>query len=203
VRYLEVRAVVIVALMACAAAPPAVTNRGTSGHGLPALFAPLFREGASWRFTAETRITDDNGHHEIKPGAVTCAVSHVRETDRRWVAELRCTGIETDQSIDGTLVATDTGLWHFDHVAGETTPDTMAIAPHPTVGDHRHDLDDGERETYSVSREGGDWCFTYSTNQGDDRAWMLCIREHDGIVGGSSYFLGGQTKLTTFGVVHD
>jgi hypothetical protein len=205
VRSIVVRAVVIVALMACAAAPTAVvTNRGTEGHGPPRLFAPLFREGASWRFTAETRITDDNGHHEVRPGVVTCAISHVRETANTWLAELRCRGIETDQPIDGTLVATRAGLWHFDHAAVDPRPDTMAIAAEPRDGaQHQRDLGSGETEVYSVTRVGDHWCFTYNTNQGDDRAWMLCIREEAGIVGGSSYFMGGQVKLTSFGDVHD
>ena len=194
----------IVALMACAAAPTAVvTNRATVGRGPPRLFAPLFREGASWRFTAETKITDDSGHHEVRPGVVTCAVHHAHETATTWIAELGCQGIETDQPIHVTLVATQAGLWHFDHGPGELTPVTMAIAAEPQEGTREHDLGSGETEAYSVTRVGDHWCMTYNTNQGDDRAWMLCIRAQAGVVGGSSYFLGGQTKLTTFGDVHD
>jgi hypothetical protein len=195
---------VIVAMMACAAAPPAVvTNRATAGHAPPPLFAPLFRDGASWRFTAETKVTDDSGHHEVRPGVVTCSVHHARENAKTWIAELGCSGIETDQPIDVTIVATAAGLWYFDHRPIELAPATMAIAARPEIGTHRHDLGSGETESYSVSREADHWCMTYATNQGDDRAWMLCLDEHTGVVGGSSYFLGGQTKLTTFGVVHD
>jgi len=213
VRSIDVRALTIVAIGACAAAPsaPITSKRGPIvATGIPSLFAPLFRDGARWTFDAETTVGDGAGHHDTKPGRITCSIAHTRALAHAWLAELACTGIVADQSADGVLVATAAGLWHVETPLAEMTdarvaelaPTSMSIDATPHTREHTNTLSENEQETYTVQRGAGDsWCFNYGTNLGDERGWMLCIDAAKGLVGGSAFWSGNKTTITSFGAV--
>src|SRR5262249_1503920 len=154
-RFDRVRLLAIVAIAACAAAPSPVpsrpvTNRQPATPVVPALFAPLFRAGASWTFTADTTIHDQNGHADHKPGTVTCPTRAARASREAGTADFACPGTVADQPIDGVLVATATGLWHVDVPVAEITDArvatlreaTRSIGADPVVGDHTNTLSD-------------------------------------------------------------
>jgi hypothetical protein len=157
VRYVGVRALAIVAIGACAAAPSsAITSKHApvAATTIPPLFAPLFRDGARWTLPAETTVGDGAGHHETKPGNVTCAIAHTRTLAQAWLAELRCSGIVADQPVDGVLVATAAGLWHVEVPLAELTDarvaelasTSMSIDATPHAREHTNDLGSGEQE---------------------------------------------------------
>jgi len=195
---------VIVALMACAAAPPPpVTNRGRTlpGPDVPHLFAQLFRTGASWTLPGVATVGGSGTKSSVN-GTVVCRVDTVREIPKAWIAEIVCSGMPGTDQASGTYVATAAGLWRVYNFADkleQLKPSSMSIAAEPKVESRTNDLSNGESEGYTVVRDHDNWCFAWSTNQADERGWMLCIHDNVGIVGGSTFFQAAHMQRSTFG----
>jgi hypothetical protein len=213
----------LVFVVACAPppppqAPPLAAVRSTD---LPALYASLFEVGRHWTqpARAELRWNDGSGvERATSNGTVTCWVDSARAVRGGRVARIACHTAVRDRSVleldatgeptdspAGLYVGTATGLWQVEpSFGGEFTNDIAALVPEqrllaaqPTPGKLRDA--EGVHEVV-VERADSAWCFLRAYDlDACPGGWSLCLREGDGIVGGSMFQWGVDTRLVVFG----
>lgn len=190
-------------------------NAATASVSAAPVYAPLFQNGASWKFSLlekTTPPTDMGPATERKAGEMTCTVSSATTVGATQVAIVECKAADGEgpgasYAPNGVWAANDQGLWwvgsdnadtHKRIAAGTLPENEMLIGK--VAQARRSELNTTEEpvETtvYSAEQKDGNWCISYVSAAGDEAGWTLCL---DGKkVTRGSWFTAGATVQETF-----
>lgn len=210
---------VVASTVACGGAAKSATATGPSSASAASsapVYAPLFQQGAQWKFSLVEKTTppiDIGPATERKAGDLTCTVKQANTTGALQVAIVECKGASADEgpgpsyAPNGVWAANDQGLWwvgsdnadtHKRIAAGTLPENEMLIGK--VAQARRSELNTTEEpvETtvYSAEQKDGNWCISYVSAAGDEAGWTLCL---DGKkVTRGSWFTAGATVQETF-----
>jgi len=177
------------------------------GAGLPSHYAPLFVDGAEYRYQVTSVTTMDGERTEAK-ATMTCKVTQRTALAKAQAAWLACDLAHevpvADATPTGAYVAIADGLWRLakmpDDAAVATLDDNdrvvLAIPREEVI--HRHEGGDGGEERKVVRRADGAWCWSHAIWSGDDGSVELCFAADKGLVGGRAHWGGGSVRELTY-----
>lgn len=197
------RRLALFALVACRSAPakqPEPVPVPEPGPALPALYAGMFVDGATFRYTV-TRIQEEPDDDATTPdrsedkSEVTCRVTAVERTAAATTSTIECDGDAFD-GVAGTWTADARGL-AFDDGAD------VLISAHPTA--HRDDTvdpDDERAQSFEeVSAKDGGWCVTSGSSYAHESWTTHCFR--DGVLASGGHGSCGAACHELEFAVHD
>jgi len=174
---------------------------------LPSHYAPLFVDGAEYRYQVTSVVTMDGERTESK-SMMTCKVTRLTALTKARAAWLACDLVHDipveGASPTGAYVATEDGLWRLEKFPADAAMATLADDDRVVLATPREEVilrqegGDGGEEKKVVRRADGAWCWSHSMWSGDDGSVELCFAAGQGLVGGSAHWGGGSVREITY-----
>jgi hypothetical protein len=183
--------------------PPEIPSGGPAAapEGLPPLFAPLFREGATasylWDFVVDTH--DEEGSQASRRATLDCTTKSVRQVGAGWVSEILCEeregggDVNVAPALSVVCAATRQGLWIEDSALKSPQEIEALLTGDPWMSyPPKEDIrswsaeEDGMTVEHTISvgtsDRGTTWCRTDASTfmYGDSRSY--CVHPDKGLV---------------------
>jgi len=195
---LAMRRLAFCLLAACggaAASAPPVSNAGGAAPKVDALYAPLFQRGRTWTYA----VSDGK-----QQGTMTCAVARVETEGVKVSSHIDCSGFLDENLVTNPLA----GDWVSDGGGLARADGVRVLAARPVA---RHDAHydrsapegangDPVGETI-VEKDGNDWCWKDSSNEGDVTWRTLCFGE-TGVESGEAGWQGDRATSVKLTLLH-
>lgn len=212
----------VLVLLGCESTPEVIENpedKVASPSAPPPLFAPLFREGHTMRFSvvASSGFYDESDPEADASGVVRseerseerCTVHQVEVIGEAHLARLDCEQ-GGDDALNHVYVATPQGLWLAypgdiaEGMLGKITSMPPYLAAHPTPDETREENDEGHGRTRSVvDSKDGSWCVQETFWAGDEGWESMCFHPKLGITEVERGWAGGGEQNVVYSQIPD